>query len=119
MLERVAHLEWDCDSGVEGWFEVSSDCIAHSLIQITVFSVTFIGFHFRVLEAWSPHDAASSFLRVVQVSVVSQFVAEAAEAVGVAGRDAAAEVEDNVSQVVDLRLEGSSGFTITLLQLGI
>ena len=41
-------------------------------------------------------------LRVVKVSVVSQFVAEAAEAVGVAGSDAAAEVEDDVSQVVDL-----------------
>ena len=45
---------------------------------------------------------SSSILRVVKISVVSQFVAEAAEAVGVSGGDAAVEMEDDVSQVVDL-----------------
>ena len=72
-----------------------------------------------MLEAWSLREAASSSLGVVKVAVVSQFVAEAAEAVGVSGSDAATEVEDDVSDVVGLRLEGLSGFTITLLQLGI
>ena len=41
-------------------------------------------------------------LRVEQVSVVAELVPEPAEAVGVSGGDAAAEVEHRVSQVVDL-----------------
>jgi len=40
--------------------------------------------------------------RIEQISFVPEFIAEAAETVGVAGGDAAAEVKDDVSQFVDL-----------------